>query len=89
MAEVHVLPGIERRDLLAALPSEDLLRKAIENGVTDVLIVGRDRAGELYVAFAGADADRGVGMLMRAVQFLTSHKIENDQVIQTEPQAPS
>lgn len=85
MAEVHVLPGIERRDLLAPLPAAELLQKAIENGVTDVVIVGRERDGSLYVASASSDIDRDVGMLMRAVTYLSSATVENDQVIETEP----
>jgi hypothetical protein len=85
MAEVHVLPGVERRDLMVPLPCAELLQKAIDAGVTDAVIVGRARDGSLYVASASTDVDRDVGRLMRAVEFLTSHTIENDQVIETEP----
>lgn len=73
MADVHVLPGIERRDLVGApLRDEVVLQAAIEKGVTDVVIVGRHRDGSLYVAGSGNDADRTVGRLMSAVWFLTS-----------------
>lgn len=84
MAEVHVLPGIERRDLLGTLPPEQLFTKAIENGVTDAIIVGRARDGSLYVASCNSDADKAVGMLMRAVSMIASVEITNDQVLDTE-----
>lgn len=83
-ARVFVLPGVERRDLAGpSVPSEDVLRGAIEKGVADVVVVGRDRAGGLYVAGASPDVDRTVGMLMRAVSMLSSCNIENDVVIDT------
>lgn len=85
MADVHVLPGVERRDLLEPLPCEQLFAKAVEAGVIDAVVVGRGRDGQLYVASAGSDVDRDVGLLMRAVTFLSSMTIENDQVIHTEP----
>jgi hypothetical protein len=84
MAGVHVLPGIERRDLLGVLPPEQLLQKAIENGVTDVVIVGRARDGSPYVASCVADADKAVGQLMRAVTFISGSEITNDQVLNTD-----
>lgn len=84
-AEVHVLPGVERRDLLDPLPSEQLLAGAIEAGVTDVTVVGRGRDGQLYVATAAADADKAVGLLMRAVAWLSSSTIVNDQPLETDP----
>ncbi len=84
MAEVHVLPGIERRDLAGhAIPPAEVLQAAIDKGITDVVVVGRDRQGELYVAGAAPDADRAVGLLMRAVTYLSSHTIVNDVVIDT------
>lgn len=85
MAEVHVLPGIERRDLLDPLPTAELFSRALDAGVTDVVIVGRDRTGALYVATSGRDADRDVGALMRAVALIASSTIENDQIIETDP----
>ena len=88
MADVHVLPGVERRDLLGTLPTEQIFQKAMDAGVTDVVIIGRDRAGELYVASGGNDVDRSVGMLMRAVSYMTS-TLDNDQVIETGPQEPA
>lgn len=81
-ADVLVLPGVERRDL-AGVPgeSEVVLRGAIENGVTDVVVVGRDRRGELYIAGAPSDVDRTVGLLMRAVGVLSLAVIDNRVVV--------
>lgn len=80
-ATVHVLPGVERRDLLGVLPAEQLLRKAIEAGVTDAVIVARDRAGQPYVASCIPDADKTVGRLMYAATFIAQATISNDQVL--------
>lgn len=84
MATIHVLPGIERRDLLGVLPAEQLLQKAIEAGITDAIVIGRDRAGQSYVASCSPDADKVVGMLMRAVNIIAGAEITNDQVINTD-----
>lgn len=82
MADIHVLPGVERRDLAGvALPSEEVLQAAINNGVTDVIVIGRSRDGSLYVAGAPPDVDKAVGMLMRAVSVLASCDVINDVVI--------
>jgi hypothetical protein len=74
-AQVLVLPGIERRDLGEAAPASEVLLKAMEDGITDVIVVGRDRAGDLHISSSSGDADRVVGQLMRAVQFLASATI--------------
>lgn len=84
MAEVHVMPGVERRDLMGVLPAEQLLQKAIDAGVTDVVIVARDRSGQPYVASCIADVDKAVGRLMYAVTFLAQATIENDQVFDSD-----
>lgn len=79
-ADIHTLPGIERRDLNGGpVPCEVVLREAIDAGVTSVIVVGRDRAGGLYLASSGSDADRDVGILMRAVTYLTTHEIDTHQ----------
>ena len=85
MAEVYVLPGVERRDLAGEpIPAQEVLQAAIDNGLIDVVIVGRDRAGEFYLATSGSDTDRAVGQLMRAVTFLSDRTVE-PSVIETEP----
>ena len=75
MADIVVLPGVERRDIGDPVPSEDVLRCAIESGLTDVIVIGRDRSGEHYLAAAIADADRIVGRLLWAVDFLVRCKV--------------
>lgn len=73
MAEVLVLPGIERRDLIGEpTPAEQVLNASIEKGVTDVVVIGRHRDGSQYVASSLNDVDKSVGVLMSAVHFLTS-----------------
>lgn len=77
MADVHVLPGIERRDLAGEpVACETMFQAALEHGVHEGVVVGLDRAGELFVAASGADTDRAVGLLMRAVTYLTTHRVE-------------
>lgn len=75
MADVHILPGIERRDLGKDVPAPNVLGAAIENGVTDVIVIGRARDGELYLAAECHDADAVVGKLIRAVNFLADSEV--------------
>lgn len=78
-AQIVVLPGIERRDLAGVkCDSAGVLQCAINAGVTDVIVVGRDRQGNLYLAGAPPDVDKTVGMLMRAVATLSDCTIIND-----------
>lgn len=74
MAEVVVLPGIERPSLGAVrdLSTEKVCAAAIEAGVTEIIVVGRERDGSLYVATGNGDAEKMAGLLMRAVHMLTS-----------------
>ncbi len=75
MADVHVLPGVERRDIGEGVPSSEVLRYAMENGVTDVIVVGRVRDGDLYLAAECHDADSVVGKLIRAANFLADSEV--------------
>jgi hypothetical protein len=85
MAEIHVLPGIERRDLAGEpAPSADVLQAAIDKGITDAIVVGRSRNGSLYIAGAPPDVDKAVGVLMRAVSVLSGCDVVNDVVIKTD-----
>ena len=70
MGDVHVIPGVERRDLLDTIVPRDLLNKANHEGVTDVTIIGRDRAGKFYLSSCLGDADKTVGMLYRAITLI-------------------
>lgn len=70
-AKVVVMPGVERRDMAGAhCDSQTVLQSAIDAGVTDAIVIGRDRAGNLYVASSSQDVDKSVAMLMRAVALL-------------------
>lgn len=66
MADVLCMPGVTPPadnvvdlNVVTSLPvpSEKLLAKALENGVTNVVILGYDPAGDFY--FASSDADGG------------------------------
>jgi hypothetical protein len=75
MAKVYVLPGVERPDLAQDVPSRHVLERAVENGVTDVIVIGRDRTGDRYIASSSGDADRIVGALMWGVMYLSKSKM--------------
>lgn len=77
MADVHVLPGVERWDIGETVPSNVVLTSAIENGVTDAVVVGKTRNGDLYIAAECGDADAVVGKLMRAVNVLANAEVEH------------
>ncbi len=53
MGEVVELPVVTT----LPIPSQRLLRKAIDGGVTNVVIIGYDPEGEFW--FASSDADGG------------------------------
>lgn len=78
MAQVHVLPGIERRDLPADITAEQVLQAAIDAGITDAIIIGRDRQGQQYIAASIGDIDRTVGRIMSAVAFLTNARLAHE-----------
>lgn len=84
MAEIFVLPGVERRDVLESLPAEKVLIGAIELGITDVTVIGRDREGKPYVATSMSDMDRAVGRLMHAVTYLSSVTLAFEDDIEAE-----
>ena len=86
MADVHVLPGVERRDLAGPAngDAQAVLDAAIEAGITDVVIVGKTPAGEQWVSTSMGDVDRAVGIMIRAANWLTAVEIVNDVVIDTE-----
>lgn len=78
MADVHVLPGMERVGVGAPVPSADVLKYAIENGVTDVVVVGRVANGQLYVASDNGDIDSVIGKLHRAAHYLSDKDLVID-----------
>lgn len=86
MAEIHVMPGVARRDL--AGPAEGVaqcvLQAAIDAGITDVVVVGKTREGEQWVSTSVGDADRAAGIMLRAATWLSSARVGNDVVFDTE-----
>jgi hypothetical protein len=77
MAEVHVLPGVERRDLVGPeLTAKAVLLAALDNGVTDIVIVGIARDGSQYIAGCSNDVDRVVGKLFAAATTIASGEFE-------------
>jgi hypothetical protein len=82
MADIHVLPGIERRDLCGErIPATEVLVAAIDSGVTDVTIVATGRDGQPYIASDCPDMDRVAGRLVRAVNWLTSAIPASEDVV--------
>ncbi len=71
-ADIVFLPGVERRDIdeVGNIDPADVLQGAVENGVTDVIVVGRRRDGSRYVASALPDTDRVLGILVDAVFYV-------------------
>jgi hypothetical protein len=76
---VVTLPGVERRDIGTPTASEAVLSAAIEAGVCDVVVVGRSRTGELYVAASAVNPDLVVGQMMRAVTFLSRAEVDTSE----------
>lgn len=65
MADVHVLPGVERHDVGVEIPAEGILRQAIDGGMTTVIVLGYGRNGwQLWSS--SPDMDKNLGMLSRA-----------------------
>jgi transcriptional/translational regulatory protein YebC/TACO1 len=88
MGDVIPLPGVERRDLTGpVLRSDEILQQAIEEGVEDVVVVGRARDGSIFVSGATNDADRVVGILMGGVQWMSQNQFQ--QGIYEEPKEPA
>lgn len=75
MGDISVLPGIERRDIGKPVPSQVVLQAAIDNGVTDVIILGRSRDGSLYMAAEEANADALAGKVLRGLNFIVDCQV--------------
>ena len=71
MADVHVLPGVFREDLVKDGAPDAALNGALAANLRDVAIVGRDMAGDIQVYGSISDADRMIGLFMRGVSFLS------------------
>ncbi|MEK6591556.1 MAG: hypothetical protein AABZ67_00605 [Pseudomonadota bacterium] len=68
-AKIYTLPGVERRDIGLAVEVGRVLDGAKKAGLSDLVLVGIDREGRLYVAGSMPDIDKAAGMLMRGVCF--------------------
>lgn len=86
MAEVRVLPWADRPDLFKMPEPPHILQAAIENGLTDVIVIGRDRTGQFYVASSVGDGEKCLGMLTRASSIITSGPMVNDAFDTDEPE---
>ena len=71
MADVHVLPGVFREDLVEDGGAEVALKGAMQANLHDVAIVGRDMTGDIQVFGSISSADRMIGLFMRGVSFLS------------------
>jgi hypothetical protein len=83
-AKVFVLPGVERRDLIPKTEARDVIAGAFEDDITSVVICGIARDGSLWVRTSVGDADRAVGLLMRAVTRIAEASIDNDMPVASE-----
>lgn len=91
MGEVVVMPGIERRDLVGnPEPADRVLRRALDLGITDLIIVGRRRDGSRFLAGSFNDLDKVVGVLMDGINHVQSHDfIDGIPAEPFEPYEPS
>lgn len=73
MGDVVFLPGVTASDLeTGARQSESTLRWAIEKGMQNVTIVGNAADGGLLLVTSVSDVDKQIGMLMTAVNMLST-----------------
>lgn len=75
MAEINVIPGVERRDLGVPATPRAVLEAAIEGGIQDVVVIGRYPSGALYLASSDGNIDAVVGKLFAAAQRLATRRI--------------
>lgn len=71
MAEVLLLPNVERYDIGHNVPVERVLELALAANLDHVIIVGRGRDG-FYLASSSSDNDRSLGLLARASSWVVS-----------------
>jgi hypothetical protein len=84
MAELHILPGVERRDLLPEIPARTVLNKALDDDATKITIVGVARDGSFYLTSCCGNAYEMVGMLQRAITLVSGANLSSQDVIKTE-----
>lgn len=93
MADLIMFPGVRREAIpdsqpqaatsgnpyVAELTDTDVLQKAIEQKVEDVVVVGFLPDGSFYVASAVGDDDAVVGKLFRAASFISSLTLDLEE----------
>ena len=81
MADLHIFPGVERRDLLPSIKPKAVLDKCLEDGVTKITITGIARDGSFYLTSCCGNAYEMVGMLQRAITLVSGANLSNQDVI--------
>lgn len=71
-AELHIFPGVERRDLGGNAPIDAVLEGAVESKLIEVIVLGKRPDGSMYFAASDGNADAVVGKLFTAMQWLSS-----------------
>lgn len=82
MAEIKVLPGVNRPDLDRQTAVNEVLEGAGEAGLIHIAIVGRNAAGDIIVFSSQSDADAVIGLFTRGAAFL----VGSEQVYIEEPE---
>ena len=84
MAELHIFPGVERRDLLPTDTCQNVLDKASKEGLIEATIVGRTRDGSFYLTSTLGDVDKMVGILHRALTLAAAANLCDQKPLNTE-----
>lgn len=81
--KVITMPGVFRPEATPDTNAQACLRAAIDAGLDDVVIVGRDLKGDICLFGTANDADKSIGLLHRGIVYLADalqvELIEGDQ----------
>jgi hypothetical protein len=77
-AKIHVLPGIERADLLQTLPSQTVLEGTLEQGIDNVIVIGTKRNGDAYLASGIGNKHEVIARLFEAATWLSNMRIDHE-----------
>lgn len=69
-SNVVALPGVFRADMEPRCEPRDVLTTASAAPLIDVVVIGRQVDGDLYVASSAGDSDKVIGLAMRGVHWL-------------------
>ncbi len=72
---IAVLPGVERRDLLPETEPNVILQSVKDKGIADLIVIGKQRDGEFFLAACDGNADAVVGKIFYAAQWLAGLNI--------------